>query len=171
MMSISEARQLAINKRPVYAKKKIYLYRGQDLAVGKRKPFGTLTAGYVGKVLTVMPYNGIIYLRIDDEQILNDGIDFYIVADKSSIATDEADAPKKEPGVFERIWDTVSESTVGAMKFVAGPIVKVTAIIIGGYLIYKLMGDEAKAQTKQFLDKTIEAGKTAIEKSKKALAK
>lgn len=163
MMSITEAQQLYIDRRPVYNKKPVFIYRGEDIVFNPNpKPYRKVSPGYLGRVIGVQTEQGKIYLVIDDENIYVDGIQFYVLADKDAIVTNEADAPVKEPGILEIITDSLSNAGSSAITFVGSGLLKLGIIGIIAYAGFRALGDETKQTIKEF-------GAKAIDKTKKAI--
>ncbi len=167
MMSITEAERLYIDRRPVYNTKDIYIYRGEDIVFNSNpKPYGKVSPGYLGQVIGVRTEQGTIYLEIDDVNVYNDGISFYIVADKDAIVTNEADAPVKTPGFFERLYDNVINAGGNMIKFAGSGLLKIALIGIVAYAGFRALGDETKETIKDLGKKAIDTGKKGLEKLK-----
>lgn len=103
--SISEVQQLVISQRPIYAKNDVIIY---DTVVIKPKPVlknnkFIKAKGFLGITIGFAVENGIIYFRVDDINIYNDGIAIYVEANKNSITINQADAPKPTVSFFDNI--------------------------------------------------------------------
>lgn len=108
--SITEVQQLVIQNRPIYAKNNMVIY---DTVAFKPTPIlrnnKILTAqGYLGPIIGFATESGILYFRIDDVNIYNNGIAIYVKADSSDLTINEADSPPPKVTFFDSIVDIIS---------------------------------------------------------------
>ncbi len=170
MMSITEAIELAKQRRPVYNTKPVDIYTGPEIVANPNPtPIGTVSPGYLGQVYGYATEMGKIYLKIDDTNVYNDGIWFYVLADKDAIVTNEADAPVVTPGIFEKFTDAISNTVSNAASYTGKKLLNVGLVALGLFVAYKIFtntaSDEIKSGAKKIAGKT----KTAIDKGVKKI--
>ena len=165
MMSITEAINLANQRRPVYNTKPVQIYDGSEIVFNNNpKPIGTVSPGYLGQVYGYATEMGKIYLKIDDTNVYNDGIWFYVLADKDSIVTNEADAPVVTPGIFEKFTDAISNTVSNAASYTGKKLLNVGLVGLGLFVAYKIFTNTASEEIKS-------GAKTIANKSKEIVDK
>lgn len=128
--SITEAKQFAEQHMPVYAKKSIPIFG----SIYDTNPAKHIPKGYVGEVWGYQTKGGKIYFKIDDTNIYLNGQYFYVLADKTTIATNEYDVSEIETqeeensGIIPNIFSQSDNKIIGTITKLAFGIAGIYAL-------------------------------------------